>query len=394
MTTIDRQLLETLLSMSESTSLDFKNAQYPLENASDDQKGEFVKDVIAFANAWKTSDAYILIGVEENPGGRGRVLGISSHHDDAALQQLVNTKLNTPVDFAYVAVAIEGRNVGVVRIAREQQRPIYLKRRFGRLEPNNVYIRRGSSTDVAAPDEIARMGAASVGAAQQPLVQLELGNPEARERFGTTATLVSQVLSAPPKAPELPEAFAMKIDPPIAEAALRMKEMKEQIFGFRSPYQPSIEKLVGYRKEIALLVPLGFFVRNIGSVLVEDLRVLVELPKVDGLRVTDELPDKPRGPLDMPAISRIRDAYSQPRSTTIVHDRGVNWEVVARLGKIQPSASSWSMPFWIGCPNAHAFDITACMFADNISQRVSVSLRVSLEPQIGYLDEDDLKSDF
>jgi hypothetical protein len=65
MTPIDSSFVETLLNMSESDTLDFKQEQYPLANAAPEQKGELVKDILAFANAWKTSDAHILVGVAE-----------------------------------------------------------------------------------------------------------------------------------------------------------------------------------------------------------------------------------------------------------------------------------------------------------------------------------------
>lgn len=47
--------------------------------------------------------------------------------------------------------------IGIIQIAL-QDRPIFLKHSFGKLKEREVYIRRGSSTDVADPDEIAKMG--------------------------------------------------------------------------------------------------------------------------------------------------------------------------------------------------------------------------------------------
>ena len=91
---MDPSHLEELLNESESSSLDFKRDQYPFENATDDQKSELLKDILAFANAWRRSDAYILIGVEDIKPGRSRPVGLSKHLDDADLQQFVNAKTN------------------------------------------------------------------------------------------------------------------------------------------------------------------------------------------------------------------------------------------------------------------------------------------------------------
>lgn len=154
---MDAALMEALLNEAESTALDFKRDQYPFESASDEQKGELLKDILAFANSWRRTDAFILIGVDEVNGGRSIVVGISASMDDAKIQQFVNSKTNRPIVFSYETFLFEGAKVGLIRIPL-QDRPIYLKKDFGKLNKDVVYIRRGSSTDTASPDEIAKMG--------------------------------------------------------------------------------------------------------------------------------------------------------------------------------------------------------------------------------------------
>jgi hypothetical protein len=56
---MDQALFERLLGMQEDETLDFKEEQYPFVGASDDQKSELLKDILAFANAWRQTDAYI-----------------------------------------------------------------------------------------------------------------------------------------------------------------------------------------------------------------------------------------------------------------------------------------------------------------------------------------------
>jgi len=70
--------IEELLYEEESSTLDFKQEQYKFIRANDYQKSELLKDILAFANAWRREDAYILIGVEEIKGGRN--LKRSSHN--------------------------------------------------------------------------------------------------------------------------------------------------------------------------------------------------------------------------------------------------------------------------------------------------------------------------
>ncbi|MGH7393589.1 MAG: AlbA family DNA-binding domain-containing protein [Candidatus Rokuibacteriota bacterium] len=93
------ELFERLLYEEEGPTLDFKREQYRFASASDEEKAELLKDILGFANAWRRSEAYILIGVGEVRGGRSMALGISAadHLDDHSLQQFVNSKTNRPV---------------------------------------------------------------------------------------------------------------------------------------------------------------------------------------------------------------------------------------------------------------------------------------------------------
>lgn len=154
-------LFESLLHEEESSSLDFKRDQYLFVGASDEDKSELLKDILAFANSWRRSTAYILIGVDEVKGGRGIVHGITQHLADNDLQQFVNAKTNRTVSFSYAAFPFEGKQVGIITVP-QQERPVFLNNKdFGKLKKQVVYVRQSSSTAPASPDEIARMGAAS-----------------------------------------------------------------------------------------------------------------------------------------------------------------------------------------------------------------------------------------
>jgi len=151
------EFIENLLHEEESSLLDFKRAQYRFRLASNEDKSELLKDIIAFANAWRHAPAYILIGVREVKGSRSKVVGISEHIEDANVQEFVNKKTQRPITFSYTAQEFDGKQIGVITIP-VQDRPFYLKQDFGTLKASTVYIRRGTSTDIASPDEIAKMG--------------------------------------------------------------------------------------------------------------------------------------------------------------------------------------------------------------------------------------------
>ncbi len=154
---LDSEQLEQLLSQEEGHTLDFKQNQYQFERADDADKGELMKDILAFANTTRKDTAYILVGVKEVKGRCNEVVGVDRFLDDARVQQFVNSKTQRPVVFSYQYISIGNRTIGVIEIP-VQPRPIHLKKNFGRLVAEKVYLRRGSSTDVASPDEIAQMG--------------------------------------------------------------------------------------------------------------------------------------------------------------------------------------------------------------------------------------------
>src|SRR5437879_757250 len=108
---MDPAFINQLLHEEESSALDFKRDQYPFDGADDLAKSELLKDIIAFANAWRRTDACILIGVEEVKGGRSNPIGVGRHIDDAKLQQFVNSKMNRPMSFSYEAITIDGVQV-------------------------------------------------------------------------------------------------------------------------------------------------------------------------------------------------------------------------------------------------------------------------------------------
>src|SRR5262249_2904436 len=120
-------------------------------------KSELLKDILAFANGWRHAEAYILIGVEEVKGDRSIVVGITNHIPDNDLQQFVNSKTNRPVMFSYQGFLFEGKQIGVIAIP-QQDRPIYLLKDFGQLRKHVVYYRQGTTTAIASPDDVARMG--------------------------------------------------------------------------------------------------------------------------------------------------------------------------------------------------------------------------------------------
>ena len=76
-------------------------------------------------------------------------------------------------------MAVDHVQLGVILIPL-QERPIVLQKDFGRLNKNAVYIRRGSSTAVADPDEVSKLRIGSGGGLVSPKLTLHGRRVEGR----------------------------------------------------------------------------------------------------------------------------------------------------------------------------------------------------------------------
>ena len=337
-----------LLYRGESESLDFKSEQYPFVGARDVEKAELLKDILAFANAWRNDPAYILVGVQETPSRKAQATGISSadHIDDATLQQFVNSKTNHPVRFAYERFDYDGRQIGIIRIEHPQARPVFLEREYGPLKAQAVYIRRGSSTDVAGPEEIAAMGRSDSRASETPQIVIEFAEPADRRRLGpepslTVAHLQVQESSRPKSVGAQPTA----------------QETADAI-----QYESRLQRARDAASR-ARFAPLGIWLANSGSVTAHDVRVVITIANVEGLRVLERRNVQPRSRFN-PLNLRVTGDFAVTRLTD-------SWEVKLDVGKIQPKSQHFvPMVFYVDVSHSLEAQMSVSVFADNLPEPI------------------------
>ena len=159
---ISEEQINILCFQGESNCVDYKRVQYAFQGASDAQKAELLKDILCFANAFRRSPAYILIGVDEDASGLGVIHGVYENEviDDAQLQQFINSKTNNRIPFsAYPLRMNSGKILQVIEIdACVRGRPFYLKKDYARLHHDEVWVRAGTSSHIASPEEVAAFG--------------------------------------------------------------------------------------------------------------------------------------------------------------------------------------------------------------------------------------------
>lgn len=373
------QLIEGLLYQGEGTALDFKLKQYPFSGATDEDKSELLKDVLAFANSWRQGDAFILIGVQPITGGRHIPIGTEEHFDDAQLQQFVNSKTNRKVILSYEVISVEGKKIGVIRIPK-QERPIYATKRFGKVEKEVVYFRLGSSTTPATPVDIARMGRDdSIQSQPTPILSLQFADLQNRTELGKNIEITSiafaQITSPLPDAGEKPSSFAYLTMGPLQQ--INNKD-----------YWRDMEH---YIKIKALVKPVGFMLRNQGSSLAQNVRVEI-ISNADSITVLEEdnLPKKP-------AYNRfdnilLPSPFWNQKQIKIKH-YGKKWIITVDFGNVQPQSCIWATEvFYIGSQSQAEFTLDANIYADNLPapQKTFLNIRFGITKKPA-LTIDDLK---
>jgi hypothetical protein len=300
---INEILVEQLLNESESTTLDFKEQQYKFVHASDDEKSELLKDILSFANAFRRTDAFILIGVKEIKGDRSVPVGIVEDLDDATLQQFVNHKTQKPVTFLYHTIPFQGVKLGIIQIP-VQERPLYLLKDYGKLLKEAVYTRHGTSTDIASPDEVARMRI-SLGSTQtyEPILKLQFGNGSDQVNFELTRfenlttedtkRAMEEFKDKYPKEIRISGTSSIdalsSISSILAQTVYGNPKIKEEYFKYLdvcySEYERYLNKNLLYEKQQRGKIQLDIELINLGTLPAEDVDIFINFP--DGFELLD-----------------------------------------------------------------------------------------------------------
>lgn len=171
----------------------------------------------------------------------------------------------------------EGKRVGVIRIDL-QQRPVFLKKNYGKLQARQMYVRRGSSTDPtrpADPDEVAQMGEASLP--NHAELKVEFADVAKEDSLGSHI-LIKTELCQMPGADEIPDLGSYAENSPFGLC------MKGLSFG-RRVKADFYREHAAYLMAQGLLRPLRFMIENTGSVVAKNVRVELVL----GLVVIDPI---------------------------------------------------------------------------------------------------------
>ena len=367
---LDAKLLETLLHKDESTALDFKQEQYPFVRASVEQKAELLKDILAFANSWRRTTAYILIGVQEVKGGRCNVVGVDAHLDDSSVHEFVNGKTQRRVEFFCGTLQTEGTSIDYIEIPI-QQRPIYTEKQYGRLRPRDVPIRDGSSTRNATPDEVARMGAEGT-IDPAPTLNLNWADLDQRVVLPAPARLNSTVLEPLPR-----QTFREPLP-------LTLNSLSNNL---RYP-----DQVITYTAFRAMFSPLGFRLYNNSGVPGKRIRFAGSILKSTGAIVRGEPPPIPRRTLDILHDLSFPDSRRVDEAEVEIREFGDRWEIGVDFGDIRPHEEMWlDRPLWFGAKTATTAILDGILLGDNLENGVPYRLDVQFTFQRRPMTFEDAK---
>ena len=110
---------------------------------------QFLRDVIAMANASVEGPRYIITGAEFDGKGRKRMLGVprEDFSGKPAYQSLANEHIEPPVRIRYEPVNVEGERVGVFQIGECQDRPYMMRIDYSEtLRRGDAYARIKNNT--------------------------------------------------------------------------------------------------------------------------------------------------------------------------------------------------------------------------------------------------------
>ena len=119
-----KRLAKTILSATPSTGIQFRKSVYGAAGVR-----EFLRDVLAMANAPVDGARYIVVGVDIDSRGRKKLRDIdrTDFSGNPSYVALANEFIEPPIRLKYQPLSVDGKRVGVYEIADSQDKPYMMR---------------------------------------------------------------------------------------------------------------------------------------------------------------------------------------------------------------------------------------------------------------------------
>lgn len=357
----DDTLIEQLLYRGEGDALDFKLEQYVFEGSDDDSKSELLKDIIAFANSWRETTAYIVIGVRDTPRG---IVGLNRDLDDSRIQQFINNKMNKPIRFEYRSLEYRGKTLGLYSIP-VQERPFHAERNFGKVVNEVVYVRRGSATAIAKPEEIAKMGAADTVPSHAPRLSIKVIGSDAILADTLTATVTDLSVPDPSAIPNYPDNQDQNLS-------------RWQLIDHNAN-RDYLREVAQYYREKAGIVRLKLQVDNSGDFFAEDVKITLSVPSYDGFSLLTRSERIYRPNENWSATVRHSIMPRTFDSSILIKTDQSSLTATFFIGKVQAGDSSRTQYLYLCHPPADLTELDIVIHSDQLRAPIRLILPASID---------------
>jgi hypothetical protein len=241
---------------------------------------------------------------------------------------------------------------------------------YGKLKKNEVYVRRGSSTDPtkpATPEEIALMGTAS-GSQNAELV-VEFAAIGRDSSLGTSLSWDAEFCEMPQRK-DIPDYGAE------GRYALLESSLVERTN--TSFYR----QLAEYEFVRRLFRPVRLVVTNTGQVAANEVRVELTIPAGQAVEAIyrSDLPETPRRRnflYNLAAVQNLRPALRHPGGVTIRKNKE-RIKIEVECGNLQPGRRVWSEVLYLGMGTTGNISLSGQVFAGNLPQPKDFNLTVTV----------------
>lgn len=364
----DEDLIERLLYTGEGITLDYKRQGYITDGADPIPKSVLLKDILAFCNTWRSEPAYILIGVDNKDQS---IFPVDRHPDDSRLQELINSKTNRPIVFSYRPVTYRNQSLGLYTI-EVQERPIFAKKKFGNVDQNAVYVRRGSSTTIADPEQIAKMGAidAQRMAAGKPQLSIDMFrlNDQSMLNDGFQFEYKHLLLEDYPDYKAPAQGYVMN------HAVMNNRQFYREL----ALHEQEKTGALGFRVRVA----------NKGNAPANSVRVHLGFEPAGTLRLVSELAELPSTEFNLTVPNVLNPAHAH----FDVQEDFDRTTAVFNFGKIHAGEEVLSSDVFLITPPADLTSILVRVHADELSVPISFSIPVAVTAHAHRLGFSELRS--
>ncbi len=298
---------------------------------------DFLRDVLAIANASVEGHRYIVVGIEFDTQGRKRVHGVK--RDDfsgkPAYTSLVNDYIEPPIHVRYEAVTVDDKQVGVFEIGDCDDRPYMMR------VDHSETLRRGDAY-LRVNNEAVKMGRRQLLALFEQRFQESVS--AASIEVGFPGEIIHKKLKVPTcKLNKMPSAIAAAKLQELIDAKNQVhtslvstivaRLTHARLFGSDSPYEHrTVEELMAEMQQLKSqyrdhddhylyeqnATPLQLVVYNQGGEALRDAKYSLLLPVHDAFCVAGRLPKlrrdssfaerTPREQSEYPVVTRRENA--------------------------------------------------------------------------------------